>query len=403
MPASGASALLLSFVAHAQVYTVVDLGIPGGATGYSDPHALNRYGSVAGEWGGSFTVNAFAYQNATNTSIVPNGVAYSINNSNWVAGEAGAAFTHAFLYSNGMMSDLGTLPGASYSVAWAINDAGEVVGEGTISALPNAEDHAVWWHNGTATNLGVLPSGDYSSARGINSANEIVGEASVISGGVTNVFGFTYASGVMAQITNSGAFAGGNYGSARAINDPGQIAGEASLPGGDTHGFLLTGGVMQDLGAFGGNYSTATALNSSCQVVGYGLDAAGNARASLSFDAHTYDLNTLFSNALVCTNLISADGINAAGQIAGSGYTPGGDYHAFLLTPAIQLAAPLALTNGLWRITVVGPPGQSFLLETSTDLTNWMILQTNTLSGLSTNLVDSPGNTLRFYRAVAPR
>jgi len=38
----------------------------------------------------------------------------------------------AFLYSDGAITDLGTLPGGNYSQAYAINNSGQIVGEGDI-------------------------------------------------------------------------------------------------------------------------------------------------------------------------------------------------------------------------------------------------------------------------------
>ena len=41
---------------------------------------------------------------------------------------------HAFLYSGGVMTDIGTLPGGIDSAAFDINDSGQIVGYSTDSA-----------------------------------------------------------------------------------------------------------------------------------------------------------------------------------------------------------------------------------------------------------------------------
>jgi probable HAF family extracellular repeat protein len=68
------------------------------------------------------------------------------------------------------MTDLGTL-GEGVAAAKSINDAGQVVG---WSATEQGE-HAFLWSDGVMTDLGTLPGGSYSRALGINAAGEIVG------------------------------------------------------------------------------------------------------------------------------------------------------------------------------------------------------------------------------------
>ncbi|WP_232442189.1 hypothetical protein [Burkholderia ubonensis] len=50
--------------------------------------------------------------------------------------------THAFLFENGVVTDLGNLPGGTSSAAFGINEHGQVVGEATTSS---GQTHAVMW------------------------------------------------------------------------------------------------------------------------------------------------------------------------------------------------------------------------------------------------------------------
>jgi hypothetical protein len=114
------------------------------------------------------------------------------------------------------------------------------------------------------------------------------------------------------------------------------------------------------------------------------------------------DLNNLIS-ASVCTNLTAASGINDAGQIAATGYTPTGDKHAFLLTPILKLTGPTMLAGPQFQFAIHGVPGQQFIIQGSTNLTGWTPLNTNTLVTTSTNWLDTNAASVpyRFYRAQA--
>ena len=110
--------------------TIVNLGDLGG--GDSTARAINNLGQVVGD---SMTTggedHAFLYSDGVMTDLGSPGVASqadAINDPGQVAGDMTTGdITHAFRYSDGTMMDLGTLGGGASQVT-AINQSGEVVG-----------------------------------------------------------------------------------------------------------------------------------------------------------------------------------------------------------------------------------------------------------------------------------
>ena len=77
------------------------------------------------------------------------------------------------------MTNLGTLPGGTYSYATGINDSGQIVGR-ALTAV--SEMHAFLYSGGKWKDLGTLPGWTYNYATGINIAGKIVGLSSTPSG-----------------------------------------------------------------------------------------------------------------------------------------------------------------------------------------------------------------------------
>ncbi len=150
--------------------------------------------------------------------------------------------THAFLWQrhgkSGRMRDLGTLPGWVSSYGYGINRQSEIVGSvsdagGDTNGFERAGHTAAFlWRNGKMRSLGTLPGSKNSAAFGMNDSTEVVG--------TSDARAFLWTRGKMldlnACLPNS---SGWMLEEARAINNKGQIVGNGKLNG-QEHMFLLT-------------------------------------------------------------------------------------------------------------------------------------------------------------------
>ena len=180
---------------------------------------------------------------------------------------------HAFVWSNGTMTDLGTLGSGNFSAGTAINASGEVVGW-TDTNADTGQEAAVW--NGQKwTPLG-LPQG--SVATGINDSGQVVGSVSNVTTGSQP---FLDSNGTITDLPEPGFVATSNLGcQADAINNNAQIAGTCwgynrKLSSLYADLVLWQNGTVTDLGTLGGVRSTAAAINDNGQIVGSADTSSG--------------------------------------------------------------------------------------------------------------------------------
>jgi probable HAF family extracellular repeat protein len=271
--------------------------------------------------------------------------------------------THAFIWTDGTLQDLGLPPGANSCVPRGINDRGEVVGTcfgyGTFLRQP-----FLWTAEYGITALPFL-IGDYAyaDATGINSDGHIVGwrgagpDAFLYRHGRVEDLGRgAEAFGIndQDQVVGIGArgvvvwdddgphvIDGDRFSNGSAISEFGIVAGESLRGGPLRHAVLWTPYGVSDLGTLPEGTSSAAFAISGDLIVGGSYADPHWAHAFLYDNqgpGYAVDLNDLVppdSDWLLSV----AFGINAAGQIVGNG-TVNGESRAFLLTPVPLTASP---------------------------------------------------------------
>ena len=229
-----------------------------------------------------------------------------VTNNGWVSGDAeltGGKTEHAFVWRDGVMTDLGTVGGANSSAPFPIkDDRGLVVGQAQGSEIDPSQEYwfaaatctksvpcegwqnlmfGFLWQNGVMTKLPTL-GGHNSSASGVNNRGQVVGwaETSKEPSGCSPPQVLEYKAvvyglrGEIQQILPT--FPGDVVAAATAINDRGDVVGASGncalpyyvLPG--VHAVLWRNGSVFDLGGLGGKMNNvAQAINNAGQIAGY--------------------------------------------------------------------------------------------------------------------------------------
>jgi probable HAF family extracellular repeat protein len=288
-----------------QQYKLIDLGTFGGPASYF-PNGLdgilNKRGTAAG-WADTptpdpntpncfnpdcFVSHAFQWHDGVLTDLgalpgVNSSGASWINERELVVGSSqngvidpltGIPENDAVLWKDDQIIDLGTL-GGNFSAAFAINNRSQVVGA-ALNAIPDpfsfldTQIRAFLWQNGAMQDLGTL-GGPEAWALFVNERSQIAGWA--LTNSTTNPITnfptqdpFLWENGKMLDLGTLG----GTLGFPNALNNRGEVVGQSNLAGDLTfHPFLWTKSVgMQDLGTLGGDTGTTNWISDAGEVVG---------------------------------------------------------------------------------------------------------------------------------------
>ena len=193
-----------------------------------EAYAVNEAGDFVG-WsligGGDSTATMWADGAAVNLApALDYSEAYAINGHRQAVG-AYYAKSHwsAVLFEGGAVIPLGTLGGSS-AQAFAINEAGHIVGGSSLAG--GGPDHAFLYADGAMRDLGA-PAGRDSTAVGINASDVVVGYSSDSKHPLALVWidGVVH---VLDDLLDAKSGAGWRLVSANAINDAGQICADGN-------------------------------------------------------------------------------------------------------------------------------------------------------------------------------
>jgi len=356
--------------------------------------------------------------------------ANKINSKGQIIGNAETTngITHAVLWTNGIISDLGALDGYTHSSAEGLNEAGQVVGNAySLATFSSPFASGIFLYSGGVMqdlgSLGLHP--DHGTAIGINSSNQVVGLSTVGTYNSGNAHAFVYLDGAMRDIGRLG----GNFSAAFGINDQGYVVGQTQMPFGEGHAFIysIAEARMYDLGTLGGPNSIAKEININNQIVGYSDTGNGTfAHACIWQNGNILDIDTLNSysegysinkhghvvgrcarnphdpftafvykdgNMVLLRDHISSDsgwdslevasGINDSGQIVGLGRNRQGQFHAFLLNPITP--TPVIIRQPLSQTVTIGSTVRLKVIATNSPTSYQWFFGTNLIEGATSS------------------
>ena len=269
---------------------------------------------------------------------------------------------HAFLWTAGTMTDLGTL-GGHFSQGNSINRSGDVVGTADRTSKSGAYlgSDGFLWNGASMVDLGLF------FPTWISDSREITGQCETTAGCVLN--GTTCASGAACVLSN-GTYVhlpsprGLTCGAAISINARGDVLGACGDGQGDSRAVIWENGKPIDLGTLGGLGTSPAAINNLGQVVGWSQTSTGANHPFLWSNGTMTDLGVSFfpaaindSSVIVGDEFVYSNGtlrdlnalipsgapyqiqyataINNAGQIVAQAYdTATNQTHTLLLTPS---------------------------------------------------------------------
>ncbi len=322
-------------------YKLIDLGTLGG------PHS---YGSVNGE--GFQLLNDAGVISSFADTASPDPFA-----PNFCYNPLDCFMSHAFRWKDGVIIDLGALPGMNSSAAGSINARGWSTGQSQISMIDPVvgipEYRAVVWKQDGIMNLGTLPGGTESLGIYINDSGQVIGFSD---NGVPDPFSFPFfftGTQIHTFVWENGV-----------MRDIGTLGGPDAVPGtscsGQPHNVIVglsytsfaanatTGiptldpyiwknGVMTDLGNLGG---TISGLGPSGLAAGVLVPCANNRGQVIGISSLLGNVmnHAFFWEDGVMTDLGTLGGdnseaiwINDAGDVAGSADLPGSQTHDAVL------------------------------------------------------------------------
>lgn len=302
-----------------------------------------------------------------------------INDADQIVGDAAdpvSGLSQAFLSESGKhgrvaLTTLINLPGYTNSVAHAINNIGQVVGQSDTTG----SNATAWiWQRGkksrqVITELPALGSNpivpgfhEQTEALGINDAGSIVGnslndmlqERAVIwRPGKKGRYSATDLGALPAPLPASDA---------RAINQAGYAVGFSLASDNHDHAVLFVPGKkgrnsLVELPDFGNADVKALAINNQNQIVGVAEGTNGKNHAMLWQPGKhgRYTCVDLFNQGGAGWQLNEATDINDAGTIVGTGITDGGDA-TWRLTPAASTSTPAVAPASAFSTTPIGNP-----------------------------------------------